>query len=329
MFNIESLHLPGGKKMNEPLSWIVASNRKALGVVGALLAATIVVGFVLSRSPVQLKNIREPDDHFKATAAVLCQPKEPTVLVYNRVPKAGSSSMTSLLNKLSSKHDFDLVGWFDMPSHDYEKVREVIQTALKKNRKTVVAQHFHFPELVDGDRVAYINVLRDPVSRCTSQYYYLRYGDRDEKDRQKIIDRYGDLSIDECIQSGNRSCFNCEGWKQSIFFCGRDGGLCKKMSPNMILDKAKATIDAHYTVGVIEDFEGTVGVLERLYPSFFQGGVELLRKVTPQRVTKGIKEYIPPSEESKEIIRGMLYQDIHLYVYVQSQLDQLKRMCLR
>jgi hypothetical protein len=257
-----------------------------------------------------------------------CSPREPTVLIYNRVPKAGSSSMTSLINKLSSRHKFKMLGWFDLPSHDFEAVQASVHDALAKGEKTVIAQHFHFPEIVHED-VAYINVLREPVSRCTSQYYYLRYGDRREKDRKKVLDKYGDLTIDECIDSGNHEkCFNCDGWKQSMFFCGPDGGECGGFSPDEVLQQAKSVIDTHYVVGVIEDFEGTVAVMEKMFPTFFEGGLELLKKVKPQRVTQGSKEYVPPSNASVAEIKKILAQDEQLYSYVKDKLEGYKK-CLK
>ena len=251
-------------------------------------------------------------------------PRDPLVLLYNRVPKAGSSSMTSLINKLSSKHNFKMLGWFDLPSHDFDAVQAAVQDALAKGEKTVIAQHFHFPEIVHED-VAYINVLREPVARCTNQYYYLRYGDRREEDRKKVLDKYGDLTIDECIDSGNQAtCFNCDGWKQSLFFCGQDGGECGDFSPNEVLVRAKEVVDSHYVVGVIEDFEGTVAVMEKLFPTFFEGGLELLKKVKPQRVTQGSSSYVPPSNSSISAIKSLLKQDEELYAYVKKNLDAYK-----
>jgi len=300
----------------------------------AVLVVVGIVGYVLTMTP--FASVTEnttkgtsSGGNSKVGGCDSLKPHEPTVLIYNRVPKAGSSSMTHLLSKLSSKNGFKMLGWFDLPSHDYDAVQKAVNEALKKGRKTVIAQHFHFPEIINK-KVAYINVVREPVSRCTSQYYYLRYGDRNEKDRRKVLDKFGDLSIDECIDTGKYdSCFNCDGFKQSLFFCGKDGGPCKGSKPSDILDTAKRTIDSQYTVGAIEDFEGTVAVMEKLYPSFFKGGLELLKKVKPQRVTQGVtKEYVKPSEASKEVIQGLLKQDVELYDYVVSKLEHMKQCLL-
>ena len=330
---MESFSLHSDKRTQsafESGSRSLANNKCVTAVVLSFFAATIYASYLYFGSPIISSGSNSEAQNLNSERDVksICHPKEPTVLVYNRVPKAGSSSMTNLLSKLSSKNNFDMLGWFDLPSHDYDAVRDAIQKALKSNKKTVIAQHFHFPELVDGDRVGYINVMRNPISRCTSQYYYLRYGDRSEKDREKILEKFGDLSIDDCINSGNLTCFNCEGWRQAIFFCGRDGGVCKQMSADSILERAKSTIDVHYTVGAIEDFEGTVKVMEKLYPSFFKGGMDILAKVKPQRVTKGIEQYIPPSEDSKKVIQGILRQDMDLYKYVVDKLEIMKQTCL-
>lgn len=339
---MESINLLSGNNTKKSVgqyeahSFFCSKKTVWLGVV--VLVVVGLVGYAFTMTPTASsatqstsKEVQTMVDKDKETGGFCgsLTPREPTVLIYNRVPKAGSSSMTNLLSKLSSKHGFKMLGWFDLPSHDYESVQKTVREALKTGKKTVIAQHFHFPEIINDD-VAYINVVREPVSRCTSQYYYLRYGDRNEKDRRKVLDRFGDMSIDECIGTGTYdSCFNCDGYKQSLFFCGRDGGPCKSYKPKQILEKAKRNIDLHYTVGAIEDFEGTVAVMEKLYPSFFGGGVELMKKVKPQRVTQGVtKEYIKPSNASKEIIQGLLEQDVALYKYVVNKLDHVKECLL-
>ncbi len=326
------------------------TTRKTVWLVLLVVAVAGVVGYALTTTPLETVNARthdgskeqagqhetdpsptslptpspvttEPTDDCPRLKST---PRDPLVLIYNRVPKAGSSSMTSLINKLSSKHKFKMLGWFDLPSHDFDAVQAAVQEALAKGEKTVIAQHFHFPEIIHED-VAYINVLREPVARCTSQYYYLRYGDRRKEDRKKVLEKYGNMTIDECINSGNEAaCFNCDGWKQSLFFCGPDGGECGDFSPPEVLARAKKVVDSHYVVGVIEDFEGTVAMMEKLFPTFFEGGLELLKKVKPQRVTQGSSSYVPPSNSSVAVIKGLLQQDEELYAYVKNNLDAFK-----
>ena len=329
---MESINLLSGKNTRKSNQYDTAqhngSNCNRTTIVWILVGIVVIAvgGYALTTTPLyKIKTTSSTAAQDGASTACPTTRRQPTVLLYNRVPKAGSSSMTNLLSKLSSKHDFQMLGWFDLPSHDFDAVKKAVEKALKNKKKTVIAQHFHFPEIIHED-VGYINVMREPISRCTSQYYYLRYGDRAEKDRKKVLDKFGDLSIDECIDTGKyKSCFNCDGWKQSLFFCGKDGGKCDDMSPNEVLERAKRIIDEHYIVGAIEDFEGTVAVMEKLYPSFFKGGVDLLKKVKPQRVTQGVtKEYIPPSNASREIITTLLEQDTQLYNYVLTRLDHYK-----
>lgn len=329
-----------GTQGSSRIYWLVLAVVAVAGVIGYALTMTPLES--VSNSSKQTRTSAEEHDHHHHAAAsspssssstlscaeVKTKARDPMVLIYNRVPKAGSSSMTSLINKLSSRHGFKLLGWFDLPSHDFEAVQAAVHDALSKGEKTVIAQHFHFPEIVHED-VAYINVLREPVARCTSQYYYLRYGDRREEDRKKVLSKYGDQTIDECIDSGKSdTCFNCDGWKQSLFFCGPDGGECGDLSPSEVLDRAKQVIDAHYVVGVIEDFQGTVAVMEKLFPTFFEGGLELLKKVKPQRVTQGSSNYVPPSDRSVAAIKKILDQDEQLYAWVTANLARYKSCLL-
>lgn len=102
-----------------------------------------------------------------------CSPRHPQILVYNRIPKAGSTTVITLLRKLAVSNDFDFV--LPMPYYNHTAALEAIVTALATGRRTLVCNHFNFPELLyGGGHVAYANIMRQPVDRCASWYYYTR-----------------------------------------------------------------------------------------------------------------------------------------------------------
>ena len=125
--------------------------------------------------------------------------RRPKVVVYNRVPKAGSSTTIALLKKLSKKNGFTL-HLLGIPYNNYTRAHEAIKAALRRPGRTLICDHFAYPEILQGKEIVYINLLREPVSRIVSQYYYLRYGDRSAKAKRMTIEEHGSLTLDECIQ---------------------------------------------------------------------------------------------------------------------------------
>lgn len=95
------------------------------------------------------------------------------------------------------------------------------------------------------DKPMYINVVRDPIERLVSYYYFLRFGDdyrpglRRRKQGDKKVFRalqasscfayprflFAHASVafqtfDECVSSGGSDCAPEKLWLQIPFFCG-------------------------------------------------------------------------------------------------------------
>lgn len=120
-----------------------------------------------------------------------CRPRYPKIIVYNRVPKAGSTTLIAILKELAKENNFDFV--MPEPYHDHELVKQAILDALISGKKTVICNHFNYPEFLYAKNIAYINILREPVDRCVSSYYYARYGQRKSVWREEHLLRYGTL----------------------------------------------------------------------------------------------------------------------------------------
>ena len=116
------------------------------------------------------------------------------ILFYNRVAKAGSQSITALFHALKKKNGFDVdsrntVQFYDPTTMVTTKrellivTPEVLQLQLTKMLRTttpmVFIQHYSF---IDFSKFGYdwspdwFNIVRDPVEKVISYFYYRRAG---------------------------------------------------------------------------------------------------------------------------------------------------------
>ncbi|PIK35942.1 putative uronyl 2-sulfotransferase [Apostichopus japonicus] len=113
--------------------------------------------------------------------------------------------------------------------------------------------------------VLYINVVRDPVARYVSAYYFAANGDNGgtmPKGKREMKN----ITIDEAVKQRTK-------WKGttklSSFFTERTNDTA---GDKLHLERAKSTIEKHYTlVGVAEEMDKVTRLLEILIPGMFPG----------------------------------------------------------
>jgi hypothetical protein len=271
-----------------------------------------------------------PDATLHSVGQQPCSPLDPHILIYNRIPKAASTTMVTLLSKLSKLNNFRFRK-FGKPYHNATLVRLAVDIALQMKIPTVICEHFDFPDIHLDDKIAYINVMREPVSRCNSAYYYSRYGGRPEDERQRVLDTYGSLTLDDCISQSEdnvRKCLNCQGDLQIEYLCGPEDGKCRNVTTSEALERAWSNVEQHYTVGLTEHLEETVALYESLYPNFFKGASHILKLIPHQKVTSGREEYKRPSEDTnKALERSWLAPDVELYKRATGRFWELYNRC--
>uniref|UniRef100_A0A671MJF9 Heparan sulfate 2-O-sulfotransferase 1 n=1 Tax=Sinocyclocheilus anshuiensis TaxID=1608454 RepID=A0A671MJF9_9TELE len=142
----------------------------------------------------------------------------------------------------------------------------------------------------------YINVIRDPIERLVSYYYFLRFGDdyRPGLRRRKQGDK---KTFDECVAAGGSDCAPEKLWLQIPFFCGHYSE-CWNIGSKWALEQAKYNLVNEYMlVGVTEELEDFVMMLEAALPRFFKGATELYRTGKKSHLRK-TSEKKPPTKEA-------------------------------
>lgn len=118
----------------------------------------------------------------------------------------------------------------------------------------------------------YINIIRKPLDRLVSYYYFLRYGD--DYRPHLVRHRAGDtMTFDECVKQKKPDCDPKNMWLQIPFFCGHHQE-CFEAGSEWALEQAKRNlVNEYFLVGMTEELGDFIEMLELSLPRLFQGTV--------------------------------------------------------
>ncbi|XP_072179331.1 uronyl 2-sulfotransferase-like [Diadema setosum] len=184
---------------------------------------------------------------------------------------------------------------------------------------------YHFTNLTGGTPV-YINMIRDPVERMVSAFYFTRYGDKSipktvEDQTQRI------MSIEDCIRSRH---YSCTAPKIFPKFCGYQPECWSDSNRRWGLRTAISNVKRYYTfVGIVEEYENSLLLLEKLMPDMFGGLLETYHTPTKSgkntsAETKTINKQ-PISPELVQIAREYMKEDYEFYDFIYSAFQRLKK----
>ena len=145
---------------------------------------------------------------------VSCTPVNVSLLLFNRIFKTGSSSLESHLNRIHVKNKFLMRIWTTEdwygknPSKTYPKF---IENFSRQTRYRVGAfiPHFYFrDDLAVTNRHTYINLVRHPVERVISHYFYMRNSKLRSKERLLEFRLRGQWneSLRDCVMHQHLEC---------------------------------------------------------------------------------------------------------------------------
>lgn len=201
--------------------------------------------------------------------------------------------------------------------------------------------NLRFTPLTSSERstLLQIGLIRDPLQRLTSSFYHARFGNRleakvvdDATWRKRLKDKHIDANetLDDCVRNKMSECLG-EQTKGVLVkqFCGyhRD---CQTASPAALL-RAKNNVRNHFLiVGVLEEFDDFVQVLEKLRPAIFSGSFHKLG--TDERVKGVIRDsrtigLQSVTEATEAIVRKHLAMDYDFYYFIQWRFMKQREEC--
>ena len=140
------------------------------------------------------------------------------------------------------------------------------------------------------------------------------------------------MTIAECFDMQHKGCFIVDNMSttgnsfapdhasQMSFFCGHSTE-CDVFNSQRLLDIAKSNVEKHFAVvGVLEDWEMSLEVLENYIPRFFAGSREAFKENEEIRhVNKNIYKPKTPTE-FKQKLSEKLSKEIEFYHFCRQRL---------
>ncbi|XP_034999989.1 uronyl 2-sulfotransferase a isoform X1 [Hippoglossus stenolepis] len=272
------------------------------------------------------------DEHGPPVPRVLPFPSQ---VVYNRVGKCGSRTVVILLRLLAEKHQFNLVS---SDIHNKTRLTKHEQVDLMKNISNIpqpflYTRHVHFLNFTRFriEQPVYINIIRDPINRFLSNYFFRRFGDwRGEQNHlirtpgMKDDERYLDINV--CILENYPECSNPRVFYIIPYFCGQHP-QCRE--PGVwALERAKQNVLENYLlVGILEELEDVLLMLERLLPHYFTGVLNIYKSPDYKKMgnmTGTVRKHTPTLEALQVLYHRMRYE-YEFYNFIRDQFHLTKK----
>lgn len=213
-------------------------------------------------------------------------------VIYNRIPKTASTAFTHVLYDLAKVNEMYVIHVnTSVPGSNAAIMSLQDQESFRRNvtewsiRPAFFHGHFAFLPFHRGVQPVYINLIRDPLERLVSYYYFLRFGDNYRKGL--VRSKQGDgTTFNECVENQtSKDCTVSRMWLQVPYFCGQHSA-CWDPGSQWALDRAKQNLLDHYfIVGTTEKLGKFVQMLELHIPHLFTGAFEKITTQQPIRKT--------------------------------------------
>ncbi|KAA0203194.1 hypothetical protein HAZT_HAZT005820 [Hyalella azteca] len=253
-------------------------------------------------------------------------------LFFNRIPRSGGKTLVALLQALGSDLDYQ------HQEHVYRTPWQRFMTKDEQRNLAIWFEYNFWPKTYDRlalyinftefkspyvqQRPASITLLRDPVQQFISQYHHRRTHRDTSKKYMAALDgknpgagrRWYWQELDDCILHEAAECALMEGevdFERSVpFLCGQHD-FCY-------------TAEYEYSVvGVLEEWNATLAVLQHYLPAFFQGALQ--RYWSPEfeedrNVNRLPKRTKPLSTQALHVLRSKLADELELYEFCKQRL---------
>lgn len=206
----------------------------------------------------------------------------PKIIMYNRIPKAGSTTMQDLIRRARVKTAYT---YLEFGSSLWETDLISVYEAAAKG-PVVVAKHVPYT-LVSNPlySTAWIQILRKPSERTVSEFYYKLFGERPATEKAKLHNKYPNITLEKCLRQSlpGKEHPLCLKNLQTRYIAGTEA--VSALNDTELLALARYRLEHEFAAfGITEMMEETKVHFARVFPDFFSSFEELL--IDPKRVNE-------------------------------------------
>ncbi|XP_068203069.1 uronyl 2-sulfotransferase-like [Palaemon carinicauda] len=271
-------------------------------------------------------------------------PPEASIVIYNRVPKCASSTMQTILRRLSKHLTFEHVSSLIYDHHqltrdEQEKLVENLTTSLAAAPSHALSydRHLYYTNFtgLGMSPPVYINIVRDPVERFISSFYYRR-----SEERLNRIQMHGHLvspslswvnrTVEQCVLLNDPECSFVPGEEKELmlsYFCGHQK-FCRIVGNRDAVQMAKQVVSREYSVvGLVEHMDLSLLLLETLVPRFMEGATEIYANIRQrEHMVVNINHKKPKVSVAirEELLRRMS-DDVDFYYFLEQRLFEQRK----
>ena len=194
--------------------------------------------------------------------------------------------MQKLLKLLEKQNNFKLHNIYVAGSMNQDNIVFDTLDSNPTNLPAIILKHHTFINFTNYNRAAptFLNVVRNPVDRFASEYYFCRHGWHKKPDYKgnackNMTESELSQSIDDCVLSRKKECIQPDfGYFE--WLCGNDQ-VCKNLAdPNKNIYESKShalsyvknnVLNGYFVIGLLEEFETTLKLFEQTMPVIFRG----------------------------------------------------------
>uniref|UniRef100_A0A2R5LIG4 Putative sulfotransferase n=1 Tax=Ornithodoros turicata TaxID=34597 RepID=A0A2R5LIG4_9ACAR len=282
--------------------------------------------------PVQQSQTDAPLDDFGLPEGAM----DNLLILYNRVPKTGSTSFMGVAYDLCGTNKFHVLhvntskNMHVMPLPD--QIRFAYNITLWSSIKPAI-YHGHiafldFTRLGISKNPIYINIIRRPLDRLVSYFYFLRHGD--DFRPYLVRRRQGNkMTFDECVSTKGIDCAEDKMWLQVPFFCGQAADCWIPGNPWALAQAKQNLINSYFLVGLTEHLEDFVAVLEASFPRIFRGATKKFLSGKKTHLRKTFNKQEPSKETVATVMQSRVWQmENDFYEFAAEQFDAVKKRTL-
>ncbi|CAH1788729.1 unnamed protein product [Owenia fusiformis] len=253
--------------------------------------------------------------------------KDPFKLIYNRLPKCGSTTMLLLITLLQEKNHFiyQTSGAYHNYTFSETKEFEFVHQITTIRKPVVFDKHTYF---VDFSKYGlpmplYMNMIRDPVDQAVSMFYYNRRHSVNMQTRYTAEEL--NMTLEECIDQHSDDLTHCDITHDmyTLWFCGNSDECSNNRTYAM--QRARMNIEKNYTfVGLTEYFDESIIMIEKVIPRFFKGAAPLYQQHKKTMMKSKRTNKIQPSEHTKVFMKFKLSDAYEIYNFAKQRFFHAK-----